>query len=199
MISLLRHRRLAWVLLLAIQISAPLSLRAEDLYKRGNWPALASDRMAERIGDTLTVVISETSQASNSAQTDVKKKRGLSGLISGGNSFNQSGQISLSGQSDGSRQTNRAGAIVGQISVVVDAILPNGDLHVSGQQVININGEHTNIKLKGRVRRADIEAGNTVLSTRLADAAIDYDGTGFVNRSTKSGIATRILNWLGLS
>jgi flagellar L-ring protein FlgH len=196
--SALRHRRVVAAALLAVLIATPFSLRAEDLYKRGNWAALASDRMAERVGDSLTIVISETSQASNSAQTDVKKKRGLSGLISGGNSVN-SGQISLSGRYDGSRQTDRAGTMVAQISVVVDEVLPNGDLHVSGQQVININGEHTNIKLKGRVRRADIEAGNTVLSTRLADAAIDYDGTGFVNRHTKSRIATRILNWLGLS
>lgn len=197
--SALRYRRITASALLALLIWTPAFVQAEDLYKRGNWAALASDRMAERVGDSLTVVIYETSQASNTAQSNVRKSRGLSGLIAGGNSFSQSGQANLSGQSDGSRQTNRAGTMIAQISVLVDAVLPNGDLHVSGQQVININGEHTNIKLKGRVRRADIEAGNTVLSTRLADAAIDYDGTGFVNRSTKSGIATRILNWLGLS
>lgn len=182
----------------ALAMIAPAAC-ADDLYSRGNWSALASDRMAERVGDTLTVVVCETSQATNTAGTGIKRSRSLSGSLSGGNSFNQSGQANLAGQTDGSRQTNRSDNMVAQISVVVDAVLPNGDLHISGQQTININGEKTNIKLKGRVRRADIASGNTVLSTRLADAAIDYDGTGYVNRSTKTGVATRIMNWLGIS
>jgi len=80
----------------------------------------------------------------------------------------------------------------------VDGILPNGDLHVSGAQELNINGDKTNIRIKGRVRLADI-ANNAVLSNRLADATIDYDGSGFVSSSARPGLLTRIINWLGLT
>ena len=74
----------------------------------------------------------------------------------------------------------------------------DGDLHVSGQQVINVAGDHTKISLKGRVRPEDIVSGNQVLSTRLADATINYDGTGLVSRGAKPGPINRVLNWLGL-
>ena len=88
--------------------------------------------------------------------------------------------------------------MVAQISVTIVRVLPNGDFQVSGEQQLNINGDKTNIRIKGRVRQADI-SNNAVLSTRLADAVIDYDGTGFVSRSAKAGFLTRVFNWLGLS
>jgi flagellar L-ring protein precursor FlgH len=192
-------RATACALSLGLVLGAGFSGRAADLYARGNWPALASDRLAERVGDSLTVVVYENSQASNSADSATERDRSLSGQIAGGGSSNLSGQIGLTGSSNGSRKTDRVGSMVAQISVIVDSVLPDGDLHVTGEQVMNINGERTNIRIRGRVRTADIAAGNTVLSTRLADAEIDYDGTGYFNRSAKAGLVTRIMNWLGLS
>jgi flagellar L-ring protein precursor FlgH len=150
------------------------------------------------VGDALTILIYENAIASNSAQNGSRKNSRLTGQISAGSSLDESAQIGLSGNFDGTSQTGRAGKMVAQISVTVDALLPNGDLHVSGEQTLKINGERTNIKLRGRVRQADISANNAILSTRLADAAIDYDGTGFVSRGAKPGIVTRIFSFLGL-
>jgi flagellar L-ring protein precursor FlgH len=48
------------------------------------------------------------------------------------------------------------------------------------------------------VRSADIRADNTILSNRIADAQIDYDGRGFVSRSAKPGLINRIFSFLGL-
>ena len=93
--------------------------------------------------------------------------------------------------------TGRSGGMVAQISVTVESVLPNGDLKVAGEQQLNINGDKTNIRIRGRVRQADI-SNNAVLSNRLADAMIDYDGTGFVTNSAKPGLVARIFNWLGL-
>jgi len=172
---------------------------AADLYNSSNWPALVSDRRAERVGDSLTIVIKENSTGTNTTLSDTKKSSGLSGLFSSGNSStNNPAQLALSSNFDSSGQTGRTGKIVAQISVVVDEVLPNGDLHVSGAQALNINGEKTNIKLKGRVRSADISSTNTVPSNLLADAMIDYDGSGFVTRSTRPGLLTKVFNWLGL-
>ncbi|MEO7680134.1 MAG: flagellar basal body L-ring protein FlgH, partial [Sphingomonas sp.] len=52
--------------------------------------------------------------------------------------------------------------------------------------------------VRGRVRAADIGADNRVLSSRIADAQIDYDGKGFVSRSAKPGILNRVFRFLGL-
>ncbi len=89
--------------------------------------------------------------------------------------------------------------MVAQISVVVDKVMPNGDLHVEGAQALKINGEKTNIHVSGTVRLADITSGNAVLSSSLADAIIDYDGAGFVSASSEPGLITRALNWLDLA
>ena len=184
---------------LCLALSWPAIAAGADIYAQGAWSALASDRAADRVGDTLTIVIYENSAASNSAQNGTSKTSRLGGQISAGSSFNEAAQLNLNGGFEGSSQTGRVGKMMAQISVSVVEVLPNGDLRVAGEQVLNVNGDRTRIKLKGRVRRADISGNNTVLSTRLAEAAIDYDGTGFVSRGARPGIVSRIFNWLGLT
>lgn len=183
------------ILGLALVAAAPAM--AADLYQRGVWSALASDRPAERVGDIITVVIDQTSLASNSAQKGSAKSTNLSGQVSA-SKYNRSAQLGLSGDFSGSGQTGRSDKILAQISVVVDGVLPNGDLHVAGEQSLNVNGERIKIRIRGRLRRADISSGNTIQSTSLADAQIDYDGAGFVSRSAKPGIVSKVFNWLGL-
>jgi flagellar L-ring protein precursor FlgH len=64
---------------------------------------------------------------------------------------------------------------------------------------MNVNGEETTIRVRGRVRPADISRGNQVLSTRIADAQIDYDGRGFVSRNARPGLVHRLFSLLGLA
>ena len=52
--------------------------------------------------------------------------------------------------------------------------------------------------VRGRVRPDDINGQNAVLSSRIADANIEYDGKGFASRGAKPGIVTQIFSWLGL-
>jgi flagellar L-ring protein precursor FlgH len=172
-------------------------LLAADLYTPGAWPALASDRAPERVGDSLTVVIYENSTAINSSQNGSRRTNRITAQARAGSS-DEGLTADLGGTFDAAAQTGRTGKLIAQISVTVQEVLPNGDLRVAGEQLLNINGEHTRIKLRGRVRRADVTGENTVLSTRLADAAIDYDGSGFVSRSSGPGVVKTIFNWLGL-
>jgi flagellar L-ring protein precursor FlgH len=175
-----------------------LPANAADLYHPGEWSALATDRNASRVGDTLTILIYESATATNSASNNSDRSSHFGGQISADTVFNHGGNLSLNSGSDNTGSTDRSGGMVAQISAVVDGVLPNGDLHITGAQALNINGEKTNIKVAGRVRRADISPSNTVLSSRLADAAIDYDGSGFVSRSSQPGLLTRVFNWLGI-
>lgn len=169
-----------------------------DLYRQGSWSALASDRVARQVGDSLTILIYENSVATNTAQNGSVKNSRVSGQLKVGSALNEGANLSMDGGFQGSSQTSRSGKMVAQVSVAVDAVLPNGDLKISGAQALRLNGEHTNIKIKGLVRPADISSDNTVLSTRISNVTIDYDGSGFVSRSSKPGIVTRIFNWLGV-
>ena len=170
----------------------------EDLYNHSAFSSLATDRRAERTGDSLTVIVQETTTASNAVRSATSKTGGLGGQFGGANIKQQSLQLSLNSGFDGSGQTSRSGKIVAQLSVVVDEVLPNGDLRVSGDQNLNVNGERTRVHLAGRVRVADISNANTVLSSNLAEAVIDYDGKGFIAKSAKPGLVSRIFSWLGL-
>lgn len=181
--------------LAAASLSA--SAHADSLFHPGGWSALASDRNARQVGDVLTVMVYESSSASDTASSGSTKNSNVQGTISGGN-FNASGGLGLTGGSLSNGSTGRSGQMVAQISVRVDAIEPNGDLDVSGEQILHLNRERTLIRIKGRVRPADISANNTVPSSRIANAAIDYDGSGFVSRSARPGPLTRLFNWLGL-
>ncbi|HEY2710721.1 MAG TPA: flagellar basal body L-ring protein FlgH [Caulobacteraceae bacterium] len=178
-------------------LGAPAAIAANLYTSQGNWADLAADRPATRVGDTITVVIDESSTASNSASNSATKSSHFGGsLATTGPSGN--GALDLSSGFSGDGQTQRVHKMVAEISVTVDQVLPNGDLQVSGSQALKINGERTNIRLKGRLRPADIDNDNTVLSTRLADATIDYDGAGFIDKNVRPGILTRIFSWFGL-
>lgn len=166
-----------FALCLALSIS-PAPALAENLFNGGNWPSLASDRQARVVGDSLTVLIYESSTATNTTQSGAKKSGNLSGRWSL-DGRGDTGELALGGEYAGSGQTGRSGRLVGQISVVVDAVLPNGDLHVSGEQTLTVNGQLSLIRIKGRVRPADISSDNVVVSNRLADASIEYGGPGF--------------------
>jgi flagellar L-ring protein FlgH len=188
----------AYGALFAVTMVAGPGAHAADLYTNNTWAAMASDRPATKVGDSLTIIVDESSTASNSASSGSKKSSQFAGQVGASPALNLSGGLSLSDSFDGSGQTQRVHKMIAQISVVVDAVLPNGDLHVVGAQALNINGERTKIRISGRVRPADIGSDNSVVSTRLADANIDYDGAGFVAASTKAGLITRLFNWLKL-
>ena len=170
---------------------------AEDLYRPGNWTSMSADRRAMAVGDVLTIVVYQSAEATNSAKSDSRKNTDLGGSIAGG-SLSESGKLSVGGGYSGGGEVQRSERFVTQITVVVDAVLPNGDLHISGRQQMHVNGEDSNIGVRGRVRTADITSDNRVLSSRVAEAQIDYDGRGFVSRSARPGLVNRVFRFLGL-
>ncbi|HEX8669706.1 MAG TPA: flagellar basal body L-ring protein FlgH [Allosphingosinicella sp.] len=189
-----RCNLLACVVLLALGTPAA----AEDLYRNNSWAALAGDRSASAVGDIVTVLVFERSDGANSAETGSERDLRLNGSVSAGNSFSQSAGLDVKGGSRGRGRTEREGRMLAQISVTVEHVLPNGDLAIAGTHMLRINGERTNIRLRGRIRRADISSDNVVLSARIADAEIEYHGNGYVSRSAKPGIVQRVFNFLGL-
>jgi flagellar L-ring protein FlgH len=184
---------------LLVALAAPA--QAEDLYRGSSWAAMSGDRKASEPGDILTVVIFQAAEATNSAQNSSRKKTDVGGSLNttlGSGSVNENLSLEFGGGYTGRGEVRRSERLVSQISMTVREVLPNGDLVVQGEQWVRINGETSLIGVRGRVRAADINADNAVLSSRIADARISYDGRGFVTRSAKPGIINRIFSFLGL-
>jgi flagellar L-ring protein FlgH len=182
---------------LAVQVQA-LGDDGDSLFDPHTYRSLVAENKALRVGDVLTVMVQETATASSSS--DLHTQRGFS--VSGQASTNKVGPYSAAAttgtQSDGNGVTDRSGHLLAQVTVRVMAINPNGDLQVSGSQTLKINGEQQTIALNGIVRTRDIAPDNTVLSSRIGDARIEYAGKGFVSTQSKPGWLARVFNWLGL-
>ena len=175
----------------------PAAAAAEDLYQGSPWAALSNDRRASQVGDVLTVVIFQAAEAANSARNDSSRSTSFGGGLDLG-SIGERGDLDFGGTYSGRGEVRRSERLVAQLSVIVRDVLPNGDLIVEGEQWMRVNGERTRIGVRGRVRPADISGQNAVLSSRIADAQIDYDGRGFVSRSARPGLLNRIFSFLGL-
>ncbi|MFC5373296.1 flagellar basal body L-ring protein FlgH [Brevundimonas faecalis] len=191
---MIRRAALCFLPLAAFIAASPAPAQVMD----PGFAGLAGDRSAARVGDALTVLIMEASSASQSARSGSQKDTRLGGTASGGD-FDESGALRLEGRYDGRGEASRSGRLMGQITVTVHEVLNNGDMVVAGEQTIAIDGERNRIRLQGRVRRADVSANNTVLSSRLADVEIAYAGHGALSRSASPGFLNRALAWLGLS
>jgi flagellar L-ring protein precursor FlgH len=96
----------------------------------------------------------------------------------------------------GKGATNRADTLTGTISVIVTEVLPNGDLRIEGRREVTVNSEKQQMTIAGVVRRVDVDTKNTVLSSAIADAKIEYAGLGVLDDVQRPGWFIRILDWI---
>ena len=89
--------------------------------------------------------------------------------------------------------TNR---VAGNVTVTISEITPAGNFVLEGTQSIWQNRNEHKITFRGICRPEDISASNTVLSTRVADATVRFDGKGPLNAKQRQGILTQIFNIL---
>ena len=170
---------------------------ADDLFRSDEWAAVASDRSASEVGDIITVIVYQSAEARNAAQNTSRTRRSFEGGLQSG-SIDEAATLSLDGAYAGQGEVRRSESFVTQISVTITEVLENGDLLIAGEQQMHVNGERTTVRVRGRVRPADIYGANQVLSTRIADAEISYDGQGFVSRNARPNWVHRLLSLLGI-
>jgi flagellar L-ring protein precursor FlgH len=152
---------------------------------------LTSGARAAQVGDILTIILVEKTQAtkSNSASTDRKGDVGLSPPTTGPLKFLKSTSLTASGGGtfDGKGAAEQSNELSGAISVTVAAVYPNGTMLVKGEKNLTLNRGDEQIRISGLIRMADIDLDNTVPSTRVADAKITYAGTGEIARASRQG------------
>lgn len=150
---------------------------------------------ARRVGDPLTIVLVERTQASKSAgsKLDSGGGFGITPPSTGNLSLFTPTDVAMSGKRNfaGTGTTDQANALSGEISVTVAEVLPNGTMIVQGQKTLTLNRGDEFVQIRGLVRTADIDANNRILSTRVADAKIAYTGRGDVARAGRQGWLSR--------
>ncbi|PLX16357.1 MAG: flagellar biosynthesis protein FlgH [Candidatus Muiribacterium halophilum] len=150
-------------LVLFFSIIISISCFAGSLWAKSNQTSLYTEEKAHKIGDILTVIISESASASQTASKDTSKEfsadmtagTGFLRKISGGTAGSAKG-FSGSGSTVAQNQVNAT------ISVKVMEVLPNKNLVVEGQRFINVNNDIQQITLTGEVRPRDITSSNTI-------------------------------------
>lgn len=187
----------AAILAVATQVIAVVPAKADQLYDGNRWANVASDNKARQIGDIVMIVINEAASATNRVGVRTAKGSNLDGGLSAG-SVDESLSFGIDSNYRGLGETERSDRLLANIAATVSEVLPNGDLIIVGKQNLLVNGEKRDIELRGQVRQIDISADNTVVSSRLANAAINYDGKGYATRSAKPGLLNRIFNFLGI-
>ena len=176
-----------------------VTLSAQDM-RRNSFNSLFSDEKANRIGDAITIVVIESSQATNDARTATSRESDIGGSFAG-NMMGEplpGGDIELGTKNDfdGRGATSSSGSFKTKISATIDSVFSNGNMRISGKRKISINGEEQIIIIKGIVRTSDIQADNSVLSYNISEAEIVLEGSGMIDRAQSPGWITKIFHWL---
>ncbi|MDE2342022.1 MAG: flagellar basal body L-ring protein FlgH [Betaproteobacteria bacterium] len=186
--------------LLAITPGAAVAHAAgtqDSLINPATYRSLTADRSAHRRGDLLTVLVLDASSASAAANTAANNSVQL-GATAQTPRGNYGGTLGFSGSDSGAGQTSRSGEVEAQLTVRVVDTAANGMLKIQGTQAMVVNGEDQSIRLTGWVRPEDISAANTVISSRISDARIEFTGRGDLSRAQRQGLLYRFAKWLGL-
>jgi flagellar L-ring protein FlgH len=186
------------LLAVAALLGLSLGAAATSLYNESTFRPLTADNKAFRVGDILTVQVFENSSATTSTDTGTRRKNNLNAELTHGARRVAETGIAIGGDFDGGGRTQRANRVLITLSVSVKEVLPNGDLRVSGEQLLLVNEEQQKVTLEGRVRPQDVSDGNVVLSTRLADARITYLGEGEVSERQQRAWWRKLLDWVGM-
>ena len=162
-----------------------------------NYVPLFEDRRARSVGDTLTININEKVAASKRATTAADRKGGMSFVvpeITLGTRSYPGGSIKADSKNEfeGGGDSAANNVFTGSIAVTVIEVLPNGNLVVAGEKQIGINQGSEFIRLSGVVNPTFILAGNQVSSTTVADARIEYRGSGYIDEAQTMGWLARV-------
>lgn len=166
-----------------------------SIYQAASSRPLFEDRRARFVGDTITVTITENTSASaksnnkldksNTASASVSALSGLPGQSLLGLNYGASSANAFSGKGEAANNN----VFTGNITATVIDVLPNGNLLVSGEKQLAIGHEQEFVRISGVVNPSFVDASNTVASSKIADARIEYKSAGQISEG-------QIMGWL---
>ena len=176
----------------AVPPPPPVNLSPGAIYNPGYaGRPLFEDQRPRNTGDILTIVISENINATKSSGANTK--RGTSASFSGSAGFLPGffnhANLNTTGanQFDATGGANASNTFTGVITVTVTNVLPNGNLVVSGEKQMLINQGNEYVRFSGVVNPNTVAGDNSVLSTDVADAKIEYSAKGVIDEAETMG------------
>ncbi len=165
---------------------------------------LYDSRRAHRVGDIVYIIISENfrgsgkaatiSDGSNEATYGIPELFGYHDIFGSQANMAKLIEAKRSNKTEGKGTTSRSNTLNARLAVRVMEVMPNGNLKIRGSHFTQVNGENHYVTLTGVIRASDIAPDNTVSSSLIADASIDYGGTGTLGSKQRLGWATKILD-----
>ncbi len=195
-------------LLVLISLLWPMEVVADSLFDNAKTPFYGVNRRLIRVGDIITIYVSESTSAAQQASTSTERESRLGasiqtnweqvGNLLGNETLNQKREYGLNGDDkyEGTGQTSRRSQVKAVVSSVVTEILDNGNLYVEGIHKVKVNDELETIRVAGVIRPQDISPKNSVYSYQVAKAEISVHGSGVVASKQSPGIMTKVFNWL---
>ncbi|AQA20187.1 flagellar basal body L-ring protein [Halioglobus japonicus] len=168
-------------------------------HDRGVYMPLFEDRRPRRPGDIITIVLNERVSASKNSSAQASRE-GTGALVTtatpeGLEELNRWGfDISGSSEFAGSGGAQASNRLTGTITVTVADVLINGNLHVVGEKRILINQGAEFLRFSGVVNPLSVDEDNSVRSSEVADAQIEYTGKGYISEAQRMGWLQRLFN-----
>jgi len=183
-------------------------VHADSLWGGSSGNLYGGERKKVRVGDVVTIVISESTSAVQEASTRTSK--GSSVGFQMGSAWDQVANLlgtetirktydaSLSGDDEyrGAGQTSRKSQVKAMITAVITEILDGGNVYVVGEHKVKVNNEVETIRVSGIIRPSDISGDNTINSYQIAKAEVAVNGAGVVGAKQNPGVLTKMFNWL---
>ena len=166
------------------------------IYQAATYRPLFEDRRARHVGDVLTIVINEKTQAGKQASSNASKTSEVDSSISAvaGLPLKMFQGLGVNAEAsntyDDKSALNSSNTFSGSVTVTVIEVLPNGNLIVAGEKQIALDKGTEYIRLSGVVQPDTIQAGNTVSSAKVADARLEY-------RTSAKFDTAEVMGWLG--
>lgn len=172
-----------------------------SLFNTASVNDLYNDAKPHGVGDIVTVLLDESTNASKSANADMSKSNDASmdPLTVGGQelklgNYNFSYGLKNGNKFNGAASAAQSNSISGSITVEVIEVLANGNLVVRGEKWLTLNTGDEYIRISGTIRPDDIDYDNTIASTRISNARIKYSGTGNQQDTQEPGFLARFFN-----
>ncbi len=171
---------------------------AGAIYAAGAYAPLTSGARASQVGDIVTIILVERTRATKSSETITERNGdyGLTPPTTGPLNFIKPSDVNFgSTQSfNGRGDSSQSNTLIGEVSVTVLAVYPNGTMRVRGEKQLTLNRGDEHVQISGLIRSADISPDNRILSTAVADARIRYTGKGDVARASRQGWLQRFFS-----
>jgi len=184
----------------------PGFLAAKSIWVQGRSGSLYVDPKASGVGDIITVLVDESTSLTSSQKSSREKSSSIANEVKqflfspvASRFGTKKGElpktdITASTSSEGGGLVTNRQTLRSRASVIVVDVLPNGNFIIEGVRAVSFSGQQYYGKLRGIIRPYDISRANTILSSSIADAQVEYVSQGSLSNAEKEGWLSRTLS-----